>query len=164
MRRGECIFVNDDSVKLACLQSETLKNLSKIYIDVKNNKIEVPVTAVPGKYTLKIDDETQPESVYILFNPWNPDCAEYVAEEIEREGFVLADKGFVSQGRGVGYSQVGRNWMFSQYDGRILDHVFTIVAKYNNGYFQANPLHFGHPVYSAVTTTKYQNFQFKMQN
>lgn len=87
-----------------------------------------------GKYTLKVKTGTsiyEPENnaVYLLFNAWCKEDVIFLADEAQRNEYVLNDTGYIYVGSA--YSIYSRPWNFGQFEEFILDACMYLLDKSN---------------------------------
>ncbi|OPJ80298.1 protein-glutamine gamma-glutamyltransferase 4 [Patagioenas fasciata monilis] len=85
-----------------------------------------------GKYTLNVKTGSniyKPEmsDIYLLFNPWCEDDVVYMADEAQRNEYVLNDTGYIYVGSA--YNIYNRPWNFGQFEEYVLDACMYLMDK-----------------------------------
>ncbi|NXJ93014.1 TGM4 glutamyltransferase, partial [Corythaixoides concolor] len=88
--------------------------------------------ALVGKYTLNVKTGTniykpEDDAVYLLFNPWCKGECVFLADEAQRNEYVLNDTGYIYVGSA--YSIYSRPWNFGQFEELILDACMYLLDK-----------------------------------
>ncbi|NWV79843.1 TGM4 glutamyltransferase, partial [Dasyornis broadbenti] len=109
----------------------------KISMVKKNGKeCLLSVTSAPnaavGKYNLHVKTGThlyKPQNgvIYLLFNPWCEDDVVYMADEAQREEYVLNDTGYIYTGSAN--SIYDKPWNFGQFEEFVLDACMYLLDK-----------------------------------
>ncbi|NXX90894.1 TGM4 glutamyltransferase, partial [Centropus bengalensis] len=89
-------------------------------------------SAPVGKYTLNVKTgnniyQPQNNAIYLLFNPWCKDDVVFLADEAQRNEYVLNDTGYIYVGSA--YSISGKPWNFGQFEEYILDACMYLLDK-----------------------------------
>ncbi|XP_005510703.2 protein-glutamine gamma-glutamyltransferase 4 [Columba livia] len=85
-----------------------------------------------GKYTLNVKTGSNiynPEmgDIYLLFNPWCEDDVVFMADEAQRNEYVLNDTGYIYVGSA--YNIYNRPWNFGQFEEYVLDACMYLMDK-----------------------------------
>ncbi|CAB0036526.1 unnamed protein product [Trichogramma brassicae] len=106
-----------------------------------DNSIKIKVTpaadAIIGKWRIEIDTKrresegavsfTVDSSFYLIFNPWARGDTVYLANEAERQEYVLADTGLIW--RGTSNRMRPSVWKYSQFERDILDCALFMMTE-----------------------------------
>ncbi|XP_069728242.1 protein-glutamine gamma-glutamyltransferase 6-like [Phaenicophaeus curvirostris] len=99
-----------------------------------NITIFSPATAVIGRYKLKLQilsankvSSTLLGQFVLLFNPWCPNDDVYMANEKERQEYVLNDSGIIFQGLEKHIQEEA--WNYGQFEENILDISLAILDR-----------------------------------
>ncbi|KAM6248539.1 protein-glutamine gamma-glutamyltransferase 6-like [Porphyrio hochstetteri] len=99
-----------------------------------NFSIFSPANAVIGRYKLKLQTVSGNKvssallgQFVLLFNPWCPDDDVYMADEKERQEYVLNDSGIIFQGLDKYIQQEA--WNYGQFEEDILDISLAILDR-----------------------------------
>ncbi|NWR77069.1 TGM4 glutamyltransferase, partial [Centropus unirufus] len=105
-------------------------------VKINGKECLLSVTSSPsapvGKYTLNVKTgsniyQPQNNAIYLLFNPWCKDDVVFLADEAQRNEYVLNDTGYIYVGSA--YSINGKPWNFGQFEEYILDACMYLLDK-----------------------------------
>ncbi|XP_075033770.1 protein-glutamine gamma-glutamyltransferase E-like [Mixophyes fleayi] len=117
----------------------TSRNANAITVDINS-----PPDAVIGQYYLRVSSNASntqavyPQPIgrlYLLFNPWNQEDDVFLAEESERQEYVLNEKGVIFVGSE--YAIAPLTWGYNQFERSILEICFAIMDRSIN--YQKDP-------------------------
>ncbi|KAM5136065.1 protein-glutamine gamma-glutamyltransferase E-like [Mantella aurantiaca] len=108
---------------------------SAVLSSSKSNVISVdinsPSDAVIGRYTLSVAGNSgKPQPIcglYLLFNPWDQEDDVFLADESERQEYVLNEKGVIFVG--CEHSILPLSWAYNQFDKSILEICLSIMDR-----------------------------------
>nr|XP_033770650.1 protein-glutamine gamma-glutamyltransferase 5-like [Geotrypetes seraphini] len=96
--------------------------------------IFIPGNAIIGQYSLKVHVFTKNTPISyllgrfdVLFNPWSPEDDVYLADDKQRDEYVLNEYGFVYQGNENRINPCA--WNFGQFEEDILDICLKLLDK-----------------------------------
>ncbi|CAJ0948792.1 unnamed protein product [Ranitomeya imitator] len=116
------------------------KSWSSVLTSSNSNALTVainsPSDAVIGYYILSVSkntSSTQPLSpqpiggFYLLFNPWSQEDDVFLADENERQEYVLNERGVIFMGSDT--DMLGMTWNYNQFEKSILEICFAILDR-----------------------------------
>ncbi|XP_056406377.1 protein-glutamine gamma-glutamyltransferase E-like [Hyla sarda] len=124
------------------------KSWSSVLISSNANTLTVainsPPDAVIGYYILSVSkntsstQEVSPQPIgglYLLFNPWLHDDDVFLADENERQEYVLNERGVIFSGSDN--DMMAMTWNYNQFEKNILEICFAILDRSIN--YQVDP-------------------------
>ncbi|XP_030799561.1 protein-glutamine gamma-glutamyltransferase 4 isoform X2 [Camarhynchus parvulus] len=133
---GESPMKNRGSLLSLKPEREDFNGWKISVVERKGKECLLSVTSSPnapvGKYNLHVKTGSniyKPENgvIYLLFNPWCEDDVVYMANDAEKEEYVLNDTGTIYVGSA--YSIYDRPWNFGQFEEFVLDACMYLLDK-----------------------------------
>ncbi|XP_070815492.1 protein-glutamine gamma-glutamyltransferase 5-like [Chaetodon trifascialis] len=120
-----CISVPDDgkrSPSAKAVWKLELQSSSSLQMGLLNLTFTPPADAPVGQYILRAkhrDEEMTVADLVVLFNPWCPDDWVYLADEDEKQEYVMNEQGKIFKGSGNYISSM--SWDFGQFEFNMVD-------------------------------------------
>ncbi|KAE8575525.1 hypothetical protein XENTR_v10003864 [Xenopus tropicalis] len=124
-------------------RAENLQSWGAILTSIKSTSITVTINshsdAVIGRYILSVavqcrgSDKPLPHQIgalNLLFNPWLQGDAVFMAEEDQRQEYVMNEQGVIFQGSDEDITSI--NWEYNQFERNILDICLVILDRSQN--------------------------------
>ncbi|XP_065066224.1 coagulation factor XIII A chain-like [Rhopilema esculentum] len=99
--------------------------------NILNLEVNCPVDALPAKYEIAFEDDDyilyqHPNSLFILFNPWNKADDVFMKDDEDRREYVLRQHGVIYTGSSK--YQSGKDWYFGQFEDVSLECTFYLLS------------------------------------
>ncbi|XP_075701349.1 protein-glutamine gamma-glutamyltransferase E-like [Rhinoderma darwinii] len=130
-------------------ENENQKSWSSVLTSSNSNALTVainsPPDAVIGHYILSVSKTTSstqaasPQPIgglYLLFNPWSQGDNVFLADENERQEYVLNERGVIFMGSDT--EMLSMTWNYNQFERSILEICFAILDRSIN--YQKDPV------------------------
>ncbi|NWW77227.1 EPB42 protein, partial [Climacteris rufus] len=110
--------------------------------------VNTPANAPIGQYTLLLRGSKSPQllgSFTLLFNPWCRDDEVFLANEAQRQEYILNQDGVIYQG--TENAVLAQPWDFSQFEEDIVDICFRLLALGEHYHGEKDPAQRKSPVH-----------------
>ncbi|NWI39251.1 EPB42 protein, partial [Picathartes gymnocephalus] len=111
-------------------------------------RVNTPANAPIGQYTLLLRASKSPKRLgnfTLLFNPWCRDDEVFLANEAQRQEYILNQDGIIYQG--TENAILPQPWDFSQFEEDMIDICFILLAQWEKFQREKDPVQLKNPVH-----------------